>query len=71
MADPKALLRECLLSAGEVSGRRRQTLAKRFNQHRRELLSRLEPTGDIQLLTSWQELLRSVDFVCSQFGGRP
>jgi Domain of unknown function (DUF4276) len=49
-ADPKELLRQCLLTAAEATGRRREAVAKRFNQHRRQLLERLDRSGPVARL---------------------
>ena len=45
IADRKQMLRECLLAASQTTGRRRETVAKRFNQHRRQLLATLDRDG--------------------------
>jgi len=63
--DPKHLLSTALLQAAEVTGRRRERLSKRFFQHRRQLLERLDPHGPVTGLTSWQMLLSEIDDVCS------
>ncbi|WP_432954880.1 hypothetical protein [Micromonospora haikouensis] len=61
VADPKALLRDCILAAAEVTGRRRDRVRARFNEHRRQLLWMLDPTGPIRRLSSWQRLVNDVD----------
>ncbi|MFI6321305.1 hypothetical protein ACIBG8_27465 [Nonomuraea sp. NPDC050556] len=61
LADPKSYLRECLLKAADVKGRRREGFSKRFTQHRRQLLDRLDCDGEVAKLGSWQLLLRHVD----------
>src|SRR5262245_15175338 len=53
IADPKSLLRECILRAANVTGRRREGVAKRFDQHRRQLLERIDRSGPIASLPSW------------------
>ncbi len=65
-ADPKAKLRECLLTAADVTGRRRERLDRRFDSNRRQLLERLEPEGPVMQLTSWQALLRDVENVAQR-----
>ncbi|QGN47556.1 DUF4276 family protein [Micromonospora sp. WMMD558] len=65
--DPKDILRECLLAAADVTGRRRDTVAKRFNQHRRQLLERLDPTGPVAELDSWRQLVSDVDDVVKRW----
>ncbi len=66
LADPKAKLRECLLTAADVTGRRRERLDRRFDSNRRQLLERLEPEGPVMQLTSWQALLRDVENVAQR-----
>jgi hypothetical protein len=61
VADPKALLRECLLQAASARGRRRQTVASRFSQHRAQLLQRLDINGPVTQLTSWKMLIADID----------
>lgn len=61
IADPKALLRECLLQAASVRGRRRETVAKRFSQHRAQLLERLDIHGPVTELSSWRMLIADVE----------
>jgi hypothetical protein len=56
-ADPKRLLQECLLKAAGVSGRRRDGVAKRFGQHRKQLLERLDQSGPVSTLESWKDLV--------------
>lgn len=53
MADPKARLREALLAAAEVTGRRHLQHRKRFPQHRRQLLERLRASM-LEDLQGWQ-----------------
>ena len=61
IADPKARLRDCLLQAANVRGRRRRTVSTRFPQHRRQLLERLDKTGPISRLPSWRMLIEDVE----------
>jgi hypothetical protein len=67
VADPKALLRECILQAAGVTGRRRLAVAKRFDQHRRQLLERLDRNAAVSKLPSWQEMLSDVELVVSRW----
>ena len=53
LANPEALLAECILAAASVTGRRRDRLAKRFTQNRRQLLERLDPDGPVVELEGW------------------
>jgi hypothetical protein len=62
-ADPKHMLSSCLLDAASVTGRRRAQLIQRFSQNRRQLLERLDPEGPVAELSSWQELVASVEAV--------
>ncbi|WP_331716400.1 hypothetical protein [Micromonospora chokoriensis] len=68
VANPKQILSTCLLKAAGETGRRRDAVAKRFNQHRRQLLERLEPTGAIVRLESWARLVADVDEVVKRWG---
>jgi hypothetical protein len=61
IADPKSLLKASLLSAASPRGRRRDAVAKRFSQHRRQLLERLDPNGPVTQLSSWRRLVADID----------
>jgi hypothetical protein len=61
LADPKEYLRECLLKAADVAGRRREAVSRRFPQHRRQLLERLKPSGPLVSLSGWKMLVAEVD----------
>jgi hypothetical protein len=63
VADPKELLRDRILRASNATGRRREGVARRFNQHRRQLLERVDRTGPITKLSSWQQLLKDVSVI--------
>ena len=63
VSDPKERLRNCLLDAASVTGRRRTQLARRFPENRRQLLERLDPDGPVTSLPSWIELSRSVETI--------
>ncbi|WP_080042371.1 DUF4276 family protein [[Actinomadura] parvosata] len=69
LSDPKSYLRQCILKAAEVTGRRRESVAKRFPQHRRQLLDRLNCNGEVVRLDGWRALLESVEEVVLTFGG--
>ncbi|MEV6606740.1 hypothetical protein [Kutzneria sp. NPDC051319] len=60
VADPKDVLARCLLTAADCTGRRRDQVRKRFGDHRRNLLQRLDPHGPVTKLASWQRLVDSV-----------
>jgi hypothetical protein len=62
-ADPKNLLNECLLKAADVTGRRRERIAKRFGQNRRQLLERLDRNGPVTRLESWKALVADIDTI--------
>ncbi|MEU8269208.1 hypothetical protein AB0B89_18840 [Sphaerisporangium sp. NPDC049002] len=61
IADPKGLLRDCLMKAASVRGRKRQTAATRFPQHRRQLLERLDLQGPVAQLSSWKKLVSDIN----------
>ncbi|WP_283138084.1 DUF4276 family protein [Rhizohabitans arisaemae] len=67
IADPKTMLAECLLKAGDLTGRRRDRADKRFPQHRRQLLERLDPTGLVTTLPSWRRMIDDIDRVCREW----
>ncbi|MFC0439163.1 DUF4276 family protein [Kutzneria buriramensis] len=60
VADPKHVLKQCLLAAADCTGRRHNQVARRFDEHRRNLLERLDPHGPVTKLASWQRLVDSV-----------
>jgi hypothetical protein len=60
VADPKHVLRQCLLTAADCTGRRRDQVGRRFDEHRRNLLQRLDPQGPVTKLASWQRLVDAV-----------
>jgi hypothetical protein len=59
--DPKELLREALAKASGASGRRLDQVRKRFSQHRRQLLERLDQTGPVAGLPSWQHFVTGIE----------
>jgi hypothetical protein len=61
VADPKGLLKDVLARASGASGRRLDRFHKRFSQHRRQLLERLDPTGLVTRLPSWQHFVTGVE----------
>ncbi|MEV0807329.1 hypothetical protein [Micromonospora sp. NPDC050200] len=67
IADPKEVLRTCLLKASDETGRRREAVAKRFNQHRRQLLERLNPDGAVVRLEGWSHLISDIDAVAKRW----
>ncbi|MEU7306138.1 hypothetical protein [Streptomyces sp. NPDC007206] len=54
VADPKALLRQAIVTASEETGRRLEKLQRRFSENRAWLLQMLDRKGPVQQLTSWQ-----------------
>lgn len=68
-ADPKQILAECLLAAANVSGRKRQQLASRFPQNRRQLLERLDLCGPVRELRAWREMVAAIDSVVNGWNG--
>lgn len=67
LPDPKSVLRQALLDAANVTGRRRERLDRRFSENRRQLLERLDPHGPVTRLTSWRDLVRSVESVIASW----
>ncbi|MER5324289.1 hypothetical protein [Streptosporangium roseum] len=67
VADPKQMLQQCLVKAADVAGRRHDRVTKRFPQHRRQLLERLDRTGPVSGLPSWKRLVADVDAVVEQW----
>lgn len=66
-SDPKDMLRQSLLSAAGVTGRRREAVAKRFNQHRRQLLERLDRSGPVAKLPAWQSMVAEISRVVDRW----
>ncbi|GIJ09987.1 hypothetical protein Van01_32010 [Micromonospora andamanensis] len=66
-ADPKGILRECLLTASEQSGRRRAAVARRFDDNRRQLLERLDLNGSVVQLQSWCSLIADIEAVVKRW----
>lgn len=54
IADPKALLKDLLVTASELTGRRRKSFQAAFSGNRRRILEQLDPQGQVRLLKSWQ-----------------
>ena len=54
IADPKQLLKELLVTASELTGRRRKMFQAQFPNHRRLILERTDPRGPVGQLPSWQ-----------------
>ncbi|MFI6999986.1 hypothetical protein [Nocardia sp. NPDC050175] len=71
VADPKQMLQQCLLAAADCTGRRREQVAKRFYEHRRQLLQRIDCSGPIADLPSWQQLIKDIESAVEtlEFGG--
>lgn len=55
-ANPKERLRDALMAAAELQGRRREIFRSRFDEHRRILLDRLLPGGALERLEGWRRL---------------
>lgn len=58
---PKHVLGEALLAASGTSGRRREKERKAFATRRRSLLERLDLSGPISKLPSWQALVTEIE----------
>jgi hypothetical protein len=56
ISDPKKFLRQVLVKASGLSGRRLDRFKKKFNYQRRQLLENLDIKGDIRKLPAWQRL---------------
>jgi hypothetical protein len=61
ISDPKALLKDVLAKASGASGRRLDKFHQRFSQHRRQLLERLDRTGQVNRLPSWQHFVTGIE----------
>ncbi len=59
--DPKALLNSALIAASGLSGRELEHFKKRFGEHRRLLLQRLDLNGPVRQLRAWQALESEID----------
>lgn len=70
-ADPKKLLQECLVAASGVTGRRKERVVKRFDQHRKQLLERLDPNGPVAALDSRRQLIADVDAIVGEWQTAP
>lgn len=55
-ASPKERLRDALLAAAELQGRRRDMFRREFDEHRRILLDRLPVGGELERLEGWRRL---------------
>jgi hypothetical protein len=67
-SDPKEILRKALLDASGTTGRRRASVEKRFANHRRDLLGRLDRFGPVTGLGSWWRLVEGVEGVIGGLG---
>lgn len=57
-ARPKERLRDACVAATESTGARRRSAARNFSRYRETLLERLDPTGPVATLSSWQAFER-------------
>lgn len=55
VADPKETLGNVLRAASGLHGRKLENFRKRFPQHRRQLLERIDPDGPISAVRSWRD----------------
>ena len=60
IADPKQLLKDLLVEASELSGRRLKVFRKEFYTHRRLLLDRLDLAGPVNELHAWKRLQEDI-----------
>ncbi|HWE91972.1 MAG TPA: hypothetical protein VG317_21090 [Pseudonocardiaceae bacterium] len=66
-SNPKKILSDILLLAADATGRRRKDFEKRFSNHRKQLLERLDPHGPIAKLRSWQALIADIDATATKW----
>ncbi|MFC0862136.1 hypothetical protein ACFHYQ_07485 [Sphaerimonospora cavernae] len=59
--DPKTVLKEKLALASGLSGRKLEKFNQRFSQHRRLLLERIDPSGPITDVSSWQHFIADME----------
>lgn len=55
-ADPKQCLREALVSASGLTGRKLAMFRRQFSVQRQTLIEMLDPEGDVSNLTAWARL---------------
>jgi Domain of unknown function (DUF4276) len=60
LADPKRALADALLAASEMSGRRRSQMSRDFGRHRRLLLERLDPHGEVTQFSAWRQMQNDI-----------
>ena len=68
IADPKDRLREVLNLAADCSGRRLDIFKRRFAEHRRLLLERLDPGGPVSGLEAWRAVVAEVEQAAALLG---
>ena len=61
LPDPKKTLKDTLGIASGQSGRNLAKFHTRFSQHRRQLLERLDPDGNVCRLSSWQHFVADIE----------
>jgi len=61
IAKPKEKLMEMLAIASELSGRKLKRFKKRFPDHRRLLIERLDIDGLISQVPAWQQLCKDIE----------
>lgn len=66
IANPKERLKDILIHASELSGRRLERFKKRFPQHRRRLLDLLEIDGPVSSVPAWQAMCNDVNSTLNQ-----
>lgn len=67
IADPKAHLQEALVTAAELTGRRRKSFQNAFPYNRRLLLERLDPDGPVSAVPSWRQFVADTTTVFAPF----
>ena len=66
--DPESCLSTALVAASDSTGRRRRSIEKRFGEHRRQLLERLDIDGPVTTLSGWKTLLDDVATMAATLG---
>jgi len=60
IADPKEILKQALVAASGLAGRKLKIFRNQFPVHRALLLERLDPDGKVQTLSAWRRLVEDV-----------
>jgi hypothetical protein len=66
-ASPKEVLESACVMASETTGARRASTLKSFPRYRSILLERLDPSGNVSQLPSWQRFVDTVQAAAREF----